>query len=75
MSDTPVLAEQEVATINVQAIVHDVEMVADDTSLAERRPQRMNRRLPARYRDILPQPPPPPTAVQPPPPPNMTAQL
>ena len=64
--DTPVLAEQEVATINVQAIVHNVEMVADDTSLAERRPRRMNRHLPARYRDILP---------QPPPPPNMTAQL
>ncbi|KIK32218.1 hypothetical protein CY34DRAFT_111051, partial [Suillus luteus UH-Slu-Lm8-n1] len=33
--------------------------VADDPrSLAERRPRRINRRLPARFRDILPQPPP-----------------
>ena len=32
----------------------------DMRSIAERRPRRMNRRLPARYRDILPQPPPPP---------------
>ena len=39
---------------------HDVEMSADDMrSLAERRTRRMDRRLPARYRDVLPQPPPP----------------
>ena len=73
-SDTPILAEQEVTTTNAQDIVQDVEMVADDTSLAERRSRRMNRRLPARYRDILPQPPPPPLAVQSSPPPTMTAQ-
>ena len=73
-SDTPVLTEQEVAGINTQATIHNVEMVADDTSLAERRPRRMNRCLPARYRDILPQPPPPPAAVQTPPPPTMATQ-
>jgi hypothetical protein len=33
-------------------------VVDDPRSLAERRPRRINRRLPARFRDILPQPPP-----------------
>ena len=50
-----------VAANDIQTIGYDVEMLDDDMrSLAERRPRRMNRRLPARYRDILPQPPPPP---------------
>ena len=61
--DTQFLTERlsvEPAVDDSQRIEQDVEMPADDTlSLAERRPRRMNRRLPARYRDILPQPPPP----------------
>ena len=49
-----------VVSDDVQIVEHDVENLNDDTcSLAERRPQRMNRRLPAQYCDILPQPPPP----------------
>jgi hypothetical protein len=36
--------------------------VDDTRSLAERRIRRLNRRLPAQFRDILPQPPPPPVA-------------
>ena len=48
------------ASDGVQTVEHDVEMLDDDIrSIAERRPRRMNRRLPARYRDVLPQPPPP----------------
>ena len=48
------------ASDGVQTVEHDVEMLDDDIhSIAERRPRRMNRHLPARYRDILPQPPPP----------------
>ena len=54
----------EPAVDDSQTIEQDAEMLADDPrSLAERRPRRMNRRLPARYRDILPQPPPPPMAA------------
>ena len=59
-SHTPVSVGPPVAADNAQTIDHDVEMSADDTrSLAERRTRRMDRRLPARYRDVLPQPPPP----------------
>ena len=48
-----------VASDDIQTDEHDVEILDDDMRpLAERRPRRMNRRLPARYRDILPQPPP-----------------
>ena len=58
-SHTPVSVGPPVAVDNAQANDHDIEIPADDTqSLAERHAQRMNRRLPARYRDILPQPPP-----------------
>ena len=54
----------EPAVDDSQMIEQDAEMLADDPwSLAERRPRRMIRRLPARYRDILPQPPPPPMAA------------
>ena len=59
-SHTLVSVGPPVAADNVQTIDHNVEMSADDTqSLAERRTRRMDRRLPARYRDVLPQPPPP----------------
>ncbi|KAG1835328.1 hypothetical protein DFJ58DRAFT_735609 [Suillus subalutaceus] len=37
-------------------------VIDDGRSLAERRPRRLDRRLPVRFRDILPQPPPPPMA-------------
>ena len=60
--DTQFLTEclsVEPAVDNSQRIEQDVEMPADDTlSLAERHPRWMNRRLPACYRNILPQPPP-----------------
>ena len=50
-----------VAIDNAQANDHDIEILADNTqSLAERRARRMNCHLPARYRDVFPQPPPPP---------------
>ena len=59
-SHTPVSVGPPVAADNAQTIDHDVEMSADDMrSLAERRTRRMDHRLPARYRDVLPQPPPP----------------
>ena len=49
-----------VVSDDVQIVEHDVENLNDDMcSLAERRPWRMNRCLPAWYRDVLPQPPPP----------------
>ncbi|KAH7917491.1 hypothetical protein BV22DRAFT_1052389, partial [Leucogyrophana mollusca] len=38
----------------------DMSVFSAEESLAERRPRRLNRRLPARFRDDLPQPPPPP---------------
>ena len=55
---------QAVAVDNAQAIENDIVLLAGDTrSLAERRPRRTNR-LPARYRDMLPQTPPPPIAIR-----------
>ena len=57
--DTRSLAERlsvDPAVHAFQTVEQGVEMLVDETqSLAECRPQRMNRRLPARYRDILPQ--------------------
>ena len=59
--------EQAVAAVTAdddQAIRNDIGLVTDDTrSLAERHPRHTNR-LPARYRDMLPQTPPPPIAIQ-----------
>ena len=55
---------QAVAVDNAQAIENDIVLLAGDTrSLAERRPRRTNR-LPARYRDMLPQTPLPPIAIR-----------
>ena len=57
--DTQSLAERlsvDPAVHAFQTIEQGVEMLVDETqSLAERHPRRMNRHLPARYRDILPQ--------------------
>ncbi|KAG1796117.1 hypothetical protein EV424DRAFT_1334223, partial [Suillus variegatus] len=47
------------STLNLRTIAHkSLHVVDDPRSLAERRPRHINRRLPARFRDILPQPPP-----------------
>ena len=62
-SRTSVSEGQAVTANDVQAIRNDIEIPADDArSLAEHRPRRTNR-LPARYRDMLPQAPPLPIAV------------
>ena len=60
----PVSVGPAVVADDARTIGRDVEMLANDSrSLAERRSRRMSRCLPARYRDILPQPPPPPMAA------------
>ncbi|KIM59251.1 hypothetical protein SCLCIDRAFT_27508 [Scleroderma citrinum Foug A] len=63
-SDMPVSVGPAVVADDARTIGHNVEMLANDSrSLAERHSRHMSRRLPARYRDILPQPPPPPMAA------------